>query len=192
MLFKDLKMIPSFTLSGALPPFTGDNPTSKASMSPYETSMSSIVQRFGTSAERLEIPVGLIRYRQALRDFGFTAGFQWIDGSFVEDVERTRNRAPQDIDLVTFARLTGVSQAELKIKVQQNQGLFLPKETRRQYQCDAYLVQLDKEASLLVDDTRYWFGLFSHQRTTSLWKGMLKLDLQSDDTQALQLLKGAA
>lgn len=45
-------MIPPFTLSGLLPPFTGENPTAKALMSPYETSMVSTVQRFGTSAAR--------------------------------------------------------------------------------------------------------------------------------------------
>lgn len=45
-------MIPPFTLSGSLPPFTGENPTAKALMSPYETSMVSMVQRFGTSAAR--------------------------------------------------------------------------------------------------------------------------------------------
>jgi hypothetical protein len=29
-------------------------------------------------------------------------GFQWVDGSFLEDVERTEDRSPEDIDVVTF------------------------------------------------------------------------------------------
>lgn len=45
-------MILPFTLSGSLPPFTGENPTAKALMSPYATSMVSMVQRFRTSAAR--------------------------------------------------------------------------------------------------------------------------------------------
>jgi hypothetical protein len=49
-------------------------------------------------------------------------------------------------------------------------------------------VDLDKKPFLIVDDTRYWFGLFSHQRVTSLWKGMLSVSLQSDDDAARSLL----
>lgn len=182
-------MIPPFTLSGSLPPFTGDNPTEKASMSPYETSMASIVRRFATSAERIGILLGLIQYRQALRDFGFSRGFQWIDGSFVEDIEQIRGRPPKDIDVITFARRPALSPTEFRDKVQKHLGLFIPKDTRRQFKCDGYLVELDKEPAILVDDARYWFGLFSHQRATSLWKGMLRVDLESDDVLALELLR---
>jgi len=40
-------------------------------------------------------------YRAALRDLGLN-GVQWINGSFCEDVERTRGRPPGDIDLVSL------------------------------------------------------------------------------------------
>jgi hypothetical protein len=29
-------------------------------------------------------------------------GFQWIDGSFLEEIEKTQNRSPGDIDVITF------------------------------------------------------------------------------------------
>lgn len=53
-----------------------------------------------------------------------------------------------------------------------------------------YPIDLDKPPELLVDDSRYWFGLFSHQRETSLWKGMIKVPMQAqaDDDSALELL----
>jgi hypothetical protein len=41
----------------------------------------------------------------------------------------------------------------------------------------------------VVDDTRYWLGLFSHQRDTLLWKGILKVAMADDnDGAALTLL----
>ena len=36
------------------------------------------------------------KYRAALRAVGFDRGFQWLDGSFVED------RVPKDLDVVSF------------------------------------------------------------------------------------------
>jgi hypothetical protein len=53
---------------------------------------------------------------------------------------------------------------------------------------DGSFVDLDKKSEFVVEDTRYWFGLFSHQRVTSLWKGMLKISLHSDDDKAKSLL----
>ena len=38
----------------------------------------------------------------------------------------------------------------------------------------------------LIDQTKYWFGLFSHQRDTFLWKGMLEIPL-TDDTDVAAL-----
>lgn len=56
--------------------------------------MTALVKRFATSAERIEILLVLIAYRTELRSLGFLDGFQWIDGSFVEQIEITRNRPP--------------------------------------------------------------------------------------------------
>jgi hypothetical protein len=65
--------------------------------------MTALVQRFAASRERLDILRGLLEYRAALGAIGIVQGFQWLDGSFVEDVEVTKGRPPSDIDVVTLA-----------------------------------------------------------------------------------------
>jgi hypothetical protein len=108
-----------------------------------------------------------------------------MDGSFVEDVEQMRGRPPADIDVVTFGFTpTFADQAAFHAWLAPNRELFDQRETKRRYKCDAYFVDMGKRPDLLVDDTRYWFGLFSHQRETSLWKGMVQMPLVSDDDQA--------
>jgi hypothetical protein len=148
--------------------------------------MGELVARFGGSPERKAILMGLLAYRQTLRDRGLHEGFQWIDGSFVENVEVGRGRPPADVDVVTFARRPAAMKddAPWRTFVMGSPELFDPRVTKKRYLCDAYFVDLDKRSEIVVEDTRYWFGLFSHQRDTSLWKGMLKVPLCSDDDQA--------
>jgi len=183
-------VIPVFNESNVLPPFSGGSPALPTDLSPYTANMCEVIARFGGTPERKAILVGLLNFRQALRARGLTEGFQWIDGSFVENVEVSRGRPPADIDLVTFVRrpedLKNDSQWASFVKA--TPELFNPRETKRRYLCDAYLVDLDGRGEILVENTKYWFGLFSHQRETSLWKGMLKVPLCSDDDRASELL----
>lgn len=157
-------------------------------MSPYMVSIATVVKHYDTSRERTRILHGLLDFRAALRSIGIVDGFQWIDGSFVEDVEKVRNRAPQDVDLVTFAHRPKKSDSDWKDLIKKHITLFQPQEIKAKYYCDAYFVDLDKPPLLIVDDTRYWFGLFSHQRVTALWKGLLSVPLQSDDDKARLIL----
>lgn len=183
-------MIPSMNASSVLPPFVGDEPGQRASMSPYTAEILEFAARFGISFERVVILRGLLSYRTALRSIGVNDGWQWLDGSFVEDVEAIRHRSPADIDLVTFARLPG-NIAEKRIFLTANADLFFNRNrTKELFKCDAFFVDLDKKPELLVDDTRYWFGLFSHQRETALWKGMIKISMgtQAEDDAAAALL----
>jgi hypothetical protein len=96
-------VIPAFGQSDVLPPFIGADATVRAQCSPYVTTCTEIVRRFGISRERLVILRGLLDYRAALSSIGIVHGFQWIDGSFVEDCETIRQRPPGDVDVVTFA-----------------------------------------------------------------------------------------
>ena len=174
--------IPPFNTSGVLPPFVGDNPTNSAQMAPFAVDFTELVQRFGTSTDRWKLLGGLHSYREELRASGLQTGFQWIDGSFIEDIEKTRGRPPADIDVVTFTVLpAGVSPRAFQA---QNSGLFDRNSTRLRFHCDAYFVDLGigtRRPDLLVAQSRYWYGLFSHQRASYLWKGMLQIDLFSDD-----------
>ena len=174
--------IPPLNTSGVLPPFVGDNPTNPAQMAPFAVDFTELAQRFGTSPERWGLLRGLLAYRDVLRASRLQAGFQWIDGSFLEDIEKTRGRPPADIDVVTFMLLpTGVSPRAFQT---QNPELFDRGSIQSRFHCDAYFVNLGIGAhrpDLLVAQTRYWYGLFSHQRASYLWKGMLQIDLLSDE-----------
>ncbi|MEM5405887.1 DUF6932 family protein [Paraburkholderia unamae] len=183
-------MIPRFNASMVLPPYTGSDPTTPATMSPYRATMHEFSLQFATSAARAAILGGLLDYREALRHVGIVNAFQWLDGSFVEDVEQSRGRAPADVDLVTFGELPRFADpAGFGAWWATHNGLFDQRQTKQRYSCDAYFVDMKKRADLLVDDTRYWFGLFSHQRATALWKGMVQVPLVSDDDQARDLLQ---
>lgn len=184
-------MIPPFNISGVLPPFdVSMGPTNPAAMSPYPVTISAVVRHFATSPERIDILVGLLNFRAALIAAGVDDGFQWLDGSFVEDAEKLKGRPPGDIDVVTIAHRPSVcrSKASWDTFVSNNSTLFDPLRSKTMYHCDAYFLDLDSTPKYLVESTRYWFGLFSHQRSTALWKGMLQVSLRSDDAAARTIL----
>ncbi|MCT9124263.1 hypothetical protein N6G03_06565 [Cupriavidus gilardii] len=163
-------------------------------MSPYQVCIEDVARRFATSPARQTIFRGLLAYRKALRDIGFNQGFQWLDGSFVENVERTRLRPPGDIDIVTFVQRPTEARDEAQWSAFQREhlDLLIPAKVKARYQCEAFLMDLHSPGSLLVDDTRYWFGLFSHQRSSYHWKGMLQVDLVDNDAAALAVLEAGA
>jgi hypothetical protein len=175
-------MIPPFNQSGVLPPLVGQA-HDPGMRSPYPASMVEIVNRFATSAPRRAILRGLVAYRAELRAIGIDRGFQWLDGSYVEDVEATRLRSPADIDLVTFARRpagTELNDAWATL-LERRCDLFSPREAKLKFRCDAYFVDLGTvEVEWLVMRATYWASLFSHRRDTHLWKGMLQVDLADD------------
>ncbi len=61
---------------------------------------------------------------------------------------------------------------------------------KRQFKLDFFPVDLNGSAYGVVQQTRYWFGLFSHRRDDYLWKGMLEVPLMStaDDDEAQLML----
>lgn len=182
-------MIPPFTISGYLPPFVGADPAQPLASSPYLTTMSAIVSRFGTTAERVTILNGLLAYRELIRSRGIIRGFQWIAGSFVEDCEATRMRPPGDVDVVTFAHRSTPDPDEWGQVINNNLTVFDSQEAKATYKVEAYYIDLEKPPHLIVHDAAYWSGLFSHQRSTGLWKGMLIVDLSCDDAAAIALLE---
>lgn len=183
-------MIPELNQSGVLPPFIPEQgPTDPACMAPYKTTISEFVLRYAHSPERRAILRGLLEYRKKLRQVGISEGFQWLDGSFVENVELNRGRPPADVDIVTFAFRPTNDLDQWKKIVAGNTDLFLPSESKIQYQCDAYFVDLNTPPIHVVSNTRYWFGLFSHQRDSYLWKGMVEIPIVCEDDDAFEILK---
>ena len=95
--------IPAWNEMGLLPPIDPELPTSPQ-RSPYSVTLLDVVMRFSTSAERRKVLRGFLDYRAGLHKMGFCNGFQWLDGSFLEDVEILERRPPKDIDVVSFLR----------------------------------------------------------------------------------------
>ena len=166
--------IPGWTTQGVLPPIDVESPTSR-SRSPYHVSLLDFVVRFGSTPARRTLLRGLLEYRASLHALDLVGGFQWIDGSFVEDVEAVERRQPRDIDLVTFFRLPeGRSQTSL---VETSEELFDPEQASRRYGVHAFFAQLDgEEPELMVEQCTYWTSLWSHRRNGQ-WKGYLQVDL---------------
>jgi hypothetical protein len=192
--------IPDFDHNGVLPPHLGDHAASRACMSPYPCTSAELCAKLGTSTERREILLGLFELRDALRQVGIQAGFQWLDGSFTEDAEHTRRRPPGDIDVVTFFAQASTTRRPTPTAASLVPILSDRDATKRRFHVDHILVPLigtpDRmaDATRLVDDARYWFGLFSHRRSDDVWKGMLQLplDTAADDATAVDSLQRKA
>lgn len=181
-------MIPPFNEGGVLPPFIGGDATGELQLprSPYPATMLSLVERFATSQERGVVLRGLMGLRAGLRAVGLTEGLQWIDGSFVEDCEAVKGRPPGDVDVVNLLRRPPAlaDDAAWIAFLTANFALIDPTQTKATFHCDAYFIDLDTDRILVVEQAAYWFGLFSHQRGTFRWKGLVQLELMEDDVAA--------
>ena len=187
-------MLPDFK-ENTLPPYLGF-PTSSALMSPFSATMQEFVERFGTTLERIKLLEGLLAYRARLYAYGIT-GFQWLSGSFVENVEVIRNRPPGDVDVISIIyRPAGYvldddwntfSTGEV------DDLLFKAELMKETYQCDAYTIDMNDPALQVVDSTRFWFGLFTHQKLTDNWKGIVAVELsEQQDADARTILSQVA
>ena len=177
--------IPAWDTRGAIPPINHLAPVDVV-RSPYRVTLTEFIQHFGTSTDRRSILDGLLRFRQALHAAGLTRGFQWFDGSFLEHVELLEQRAPRDLDVVTFfEKPPGQTQAMLAAAAPQ---LFQRAYLKATYHMDAYFEDLGKAPGRLVDRSAYWYSVWSHRRDGT-WKGYVQVDLApTDDTAAAKAL----
>jgi hypothetical protein len=158
-------------------------------MSPYVASAVEIVSTFGTSAKRKKILAHWLDHRADLRAVGFQQGFQWLDGSFVEDKD------PNDLDVVTFVFRppTAADDATFNAFLTANRHVIDPTQIKARYMLDVFFVDLNAFPESVVSVSRYWFGLFSHRRIDEIWKGMLQVRLEdvTDDLAARTILASA-
>lgn len=103
--------IPDFDHNNVIPPHLG-NPTEPDKISPYKADILEFCHKFATSPQRIEILKGFVNFRLEANKNGILCGFQWVDGSFSEDIEKSEQRAPNDIDVVSF--ISNVSPKYLK------------------------------------------------------------------------------
>ena len=174
--------IPDWNAQGVLPPNDPLDPTA-VERSPYLVSSTDFVLHFGTTPKRQAILLGLLDFRATLYSAGLSTGFQWVDGSFLEDIETIENREPADMDVVTFYQLpSGQTQRSF---APAHQDIFNHADTKKRFLIDAYFVTLnDNPPAYLVEQSAYWYSVWSHRRN-SQWKGYLQIDLsQTDDATA--------
>jgi hypothetical protein len=156
-------------------------------------SLVEVVQHFSITTKRIEILRGFLEYRARLHAAGLTEGFQWLDGSFLENKEKMRGEDPDDIDVTTFYHQPiGTTQATVAAS---DPLVFGPDgEARKKYfHTHAFLYPLEvsptRPIERLLNLSHYWYGVFSHSRRNFIWKGFLQVDLSSvDDTAATALL----
>ncbi len=180
--------VPAWNSVGVLPPIRPSAPGSSSDRSPYAVDLAVLFDRFATSPERMAILDGLLGFRANLHAAGITSGFQWLDGSFLEQVEALESRAPRDMDVVTFLDLPqGMDQRSL---VQRHGSLFDQKHVKATYAMDAYFAVLGQPTDQWqVKNIAYWYSLWSHRRD-GLWKGFVQVDLDpSQDGDARAILK---
>lgn len=182
--------IPAWTAEGVLPPINAAQPVSPE-RSPYVVSLTEYVLRFGETPERRTVLRGLLHYRVVLHAAGLVSGFQWLDGSFLEHVERIEGRPPNDVDVVTFYRLpSGISQAQLARRAGWAGELLDHAAVKRNYHVDGYLVDLGMDPERLTRQSAYWYSVWSHRRN-QLWKGFVQVDLALRDDAAAAATLGS-
>lgn len=182
-------VIPAWNANGVIPPVSSTAPTT-AERSPYAVSLSEFVLRFATSTKRQQILAGYLRHRSRLHTAGLTTGFQWIDGSFLEHIEVNESRDPNDLDVVTFFSLpVGSTQQQVQARVPDAFPLTWAERAafKTAFLVDPYFVSLGSRATLLVQQSAYWYSMWSHRRDAT-WKGYLQIDLdpQEDALAAIQ------
>ena len=181
------RILPQWSGVGVLPPVRPEWPGNSPERSPYRVPIAGFVDRFATSPERMAILDGLLRFRGKLHELGIVSGFQWLDGSFLEQIEILESRHPRDMDVVTFFDIpTGENQLSL---FQKGGQLFDQKFLKATYAVDGYFSVLGQPVDARqVQRITYWYSMWSHRRD-GLWKGFVQVDLNpSQDADARAVL----
>jgi len=181
-----INTIPAFDHNLVLPPHAG-NPADPSQLSPYPCTTTELCRQLGRTPERRAILGKYLEFRERIRKAGIVNGFQWLDGSFLEDVETREGRPPNDLDLVTV--YWGYDRAFLDAVKASFIEFASPRLAKAAYRLDHYPFNAGLHPALTLEETRYWVLLFSHNRQ-GVWKGMLRIELNTpvEDAQARQEL----
>ncbi|EPK8553330.1 DUF6932 family protein [Pseudomonas aeruginosa] len=181
-----MNLIPLWNHQGIIPPIDESNPTSPV-RAPYQTDMVQIVERYATTFERCDVLEGFLSHRAQIHRMGIASGFQWLDGSFMENVELLEGRHPNDMDVVMFADIPKA--VEQALQPQDIQMLVDNPWIKENYKVDFYLLPLSESPETLIEMAAYWYSMWSHRRSMQ-WKGFLSVRLESGlDQNALDLLR---
>ena len=108
--------------------------------------------------QRVDLAEGFLAYRAALHYWDVTNGYQWINGSFVENVEQSsKARPPRDIDVVTF--YYGNENHD------SYSNLINPELSRQEFNVDAYGIELNQPLDIpTVTFIGHLHSLWSHRK----------------------------
>ncbi|MGE3643778.1 MAG: hypothetical protein AB7F96_07970 [Beijerinckiaceae bacterium] len=181
--------LPPFDMRGLLPPVNGGDDTNP-DRSPYFCTMTELCLALGTSDHRRLLLRNLIGYRALIASDDFVNGVQFVNGSFVEDIEATERRQPNDIDV--FSILTPPAKYVSSPALWQSTGsVFWQNEiinnakNKTRFSVDCYALMLDVgNLGGFLRQSLYWYSLFSHKRTNHDWKDFVALPLNTADDQA--------
>ena len=168
--------IPEWDINKVLPPIHPETPEGQEHdilyRAPYAAPLAEIIDRFATTLQRADLIEKFLGYRAALHQAGITEGFQWINGSFVENIEESpRKRSPDDIDVVTFYFRDESASPNYE-------DLFNPRITKQNFNVDAYGIELDQPLDVATATTiGHLHSLWSHRRFNNVWKGFIQTDL---------------
>jgi hypothetical protein len=176
--------IPEFDANMVLPPFVGESAARPDIQSPYLCSASALLSRFGTTPERRELIDKFLKFRRGIQEAGLTTGFQWLDGSFLEDVETKEGRPPKDIDVVTV--FWGYDIAALQAIATKFPAFFDANKAKADYTVDHYLLDASAPIETVLLRACYWFRLLSHNRK-GVQKGILQISLSESAGAAVPL-----
>jgi hypothetical protein len=167
--------LPAWNGTGVLPPIRPGVLGNSPDRSPYKVDLVAFVDKFSSSPERKKILDGFLRFRGELHRLGIISGFQWVDGSFLENIEAQENRPPKDMDVVTFYDIPrGESQQSLALK---GPNVFNWSNVKTAYSIDGYFSSLSGRLDLTaIKNISYWYSMWSHRRD-GVWKGFAQIDL---------------
>ena len=171
--------IPEWDINKILPPIHPDTPEGFEHdllyRAPYVARLEEFITRFVTTPERGNLMERFLAYRAALHQWDVTEGFQWINGSFVENLEQSSYpRPPRDIDVVTFY-YGNDNHAFYR-------NLMNPDLASQEFNVDAYGVELGEPLDIpTVTLIGHLHSLWSHRRGDRLWKGFIQVDLDPEE-----------
>lgn len=156
--------------------------------------MTELVTVLGTTPWRENLLFGLLEYRRLLGHHGYTNGLQFIDGSFVENVEVRENRDPGDIDVFSLLVRPAAYQKDQNLWANAGYPAWIGElmdrgKNKARFLLDTYGMAVDQHGPLtLINETIYWYSLFSHRRVTQEWKGFVRVPLNPSDDAAARAI----
>ncbi len=163
--------IPAWNAMGSIPPVGSVDPTA-AERSPYAVSLSDVVLRLGTSADRRRMLDGFLRYRARLHAAGLLVRIPMARRQLPGRHRTDRGTAHQTTwTCVTFFRLpTGISQARGAGTC--TDAFPITRAERSAFKAvflvDPYSFIWTRRANVCVNLSTYWYSLWSHRRDAFL------------------------